>query len=847
MKIIGKVKVLDENATALTVDVELAQALRIKDGSILYANALVYPDKTCLIASPFPERAWSRLVRVSISYLTVRGSIFRILQALDRLGLYCRFIEEVPAVSLEGALVYVGGTPSSPPPTSRDIMPCVFMVLELPIEDAEQSALHYAMHALFKASESGHSAPSRILSDALRDELNKLAGVPDIGAHVNWVSPMLTLRQLSDASAKRADRVRVVRKGDEGAMDISFLPWRRFLWAAKAPKTMPRLAHGTKSGRKSFVISSVDTDERVFCWHFYEYYKHVVIEFEMLVPAFGLEHIWWEYIYDCIQEFKGWILSSASSSRYESSWTTLRTTAMFTLREKDSHADLIKGIVCCFRNLQGNTSYSQRFKKLKERLDEARGNLSSKLVGEKVYAEKWEARNDNDQSRLERLVIHGGPDGSGGRLNYSHLFAENPFNFTKPLDLDRFESLYPDRTLNLRRRRLVDFVVRHSMREDRAENFAVVGAHRTGKTTVLTLVYEKLLAIVADEGSSSVLLPVRINASVTPPQLIFDEIESALQAVLSENRRMPEIKRMMIDSIVNVLSSATLTIGVVEVDGEKLLAKPALSDVLRKALRRLQAALDKAKNVHLLIIIDELSDAAIWEEENVFAVWRYAIESDEFSSLRWLVSTSRPMEESLKYSPITNVLRELNVGPLDEDEANILIDAFSAAAWRNGDSSTLLRPVITEPARRFLKDITSRLPYLLQVACFHIYERATSSELGLINKQLCRKVIFSRVLPELSDFLESQWAQIGPEAQRFVEESLRPPYLEEKYRKPDDFLQNLDSWQVSEDDMPPGSRKRLDRSGLRGDERCVAPMVAAWLLYAGEVGAVSTLSRTLKA
>jgi hypothetical protein len=863
MKTIGKVQILDDRATALTTDTDLAQALRMKDGSILYAAALVYPDKMSLIASPFPERTWPRLVRVSISYLTVRGSIFRILQALNALEFYCRFIEEVPAVSLEEAIVYVGGAPSSPPPASRDIMPCVFMVLELPIEKDSQSELHRTLHALFKDQESHGAAPHKLLSDALRSQLTPkdmpAKEMPDIGSRVNWVSPMLTLHQLSDASGHRAERVRVERMDDEGPMHISLLPWRRFLWTTKAHEAMPRLADAAQTSRKVFVISTVDTDERVFCWHFYDYSKHVVIEFEMLVPAFGLEHIWWEYIYDCIQEVRGWILSSASSSRYESSWSTLRTTAMFPLHTTVSQDDMIRGIVRCFRNLQGNTSYGPRFKAFKERLTKARDKLAAQLINDVDYAKKWKKRNDNDKSRLERLVILG-PDGTSGRLTYSHLFADNPFNFTKPLDLQRYERLYRDRESNLRRRRLVDLVVQHSLREDRAENFAVVGAHRTGKTTVLNLIYEKLLAKGADD-SSSVLLPVRINASVTPPHLIFDEIKKALQAAIDEDSKVPHLKQTLKDAIAKVLSAMKLNVMVVgvgvEIEGDKLLAsvaKPDLPETLKETLRSLQTALNKAKDFRLLIIVDELSDTAMWGDEKVFAVWRYAIESDEFSSLRWLISTSRPIEESTKYSPITNVLRELNVGPLDEAEAEILIDAFSVTAWHdewNGteaaQGAATLRPVITEPARRFLKDITSRLPYLLQVACFHIYERATHSELPLINKQLCRKVIFSRVLPELSDFLEHQWAQIGPEARRFVEESLHQPYLPEENRKPDEFLQKLDSWRVPEDAMPPGSRKRLDRSGLRGEDgRCVAPMVAAWLLYAGEVGPVSPVNRALQ-
>ncbi|MBW8878884.1 MAG: hypothetical protein JF614_28350, partial [Acidobacteria bacterium] len=137
-----------------------------------------------------------------------------------------------------------------------------------------------------------------------------------------------------------------------------------------------------------------------------------------------------------------------------------------------------------------------------------------------------------------------------------------------------------------------------------------------------------------------------------------------------------------------------------------------------------------------------------------------------------------------------------------------------------------LQPVITHPARTFLISVTSSLPYLLQVSCYHIYDRATRTSFPLINKELCRKTILVKVLPEMADYLERQWSKIPESAQRFIVESL-PTAL-----SPDEFLRFFDDrWIVDLDRMPPGSLKALDRSGLRGEDgRCVAPLVAAWLL-----------------
>lgn len=57
--------------------------------------------------------------------------------------------------------------------------------------------------------------------------------------------------------------------------------------------------------------------------------------------------------------------------------------------------------------------------------------------------------------------------------------------------------------------------IRHRLTTGRGENIAVVGAHRIGKSTVLNLVEDLLLRNDGDEARK--VLPLRINAAVTPP------------------------------------------------------------------------------------------------------------------------------------------------------------------------------------------------------------------------------------------------------------------------------------------------------------------------------------------
>ena len=867
MKIFGKFQILDERSTALSLDPALAQAMSIADGSLLYAASLDYlasnrsrGRKMMLVATTLPEKSWHRLVRVAISLDIVRGGLFKVVAALSQLKLYCRYIEEIAGARLERTPLLVGAQSVSASLDDDILLPSVLLVLELP--NSSSITLHSELAKLFEETSRDKSRAREMLTDELRIRLNERTvphsdgesrSRPPNRTRVHWISPMTTLYRLSYPDRTRADRVRVT-SGEKGAMSINLLPWRHFLWGRNGHEELPPTSGGSQGRNKVFVLSTVDSDEQVICWHFYDYANYLVVEFDMVVPAFGLEQIWWEYIFDCVQEAQGWIMSTHNSSRFDGCWSTLHTVALFPLDPLGKPDEAVRRIVGCFRYLQGRESYSKRFDELTKRLAQAREDVGPDIILTPENLKRWRVRNDTAKSRLEKVVVWD-PEANGTGSRYSpDLFAPNPFNFTIPLELKSYTRIYGSGELG--RRRLADRIVEQISRGPR-ENFAVVGAHRTGKTTVLNLVYDRLDQ---EWRKDKKLLPIRINASVTPPHIVFvDVVErlkkelagkaKALSYLRAATTRMQHVAR-------NVVSATTFKGAHLEVKGEDLLKEDvsssdlrsllarvkeprALPEFLKMALHEIQRTLSLAGGVRSLIVIDELSDSTLWGSHRIFAVWRHAIESSGFESLSWLISTSRPIEETARYSPITNVLRELNVGPLEADEANLLIDAFSIATWRHeyglqqSQRNSRLRPVITHLARNFLIEITNRLPYLLQVACYHLYDRATRSDFPLINKSLCRKVLLSRVLPEMSDYLEHQWGQINPEAQRFVKDSLREPYLPKDCRQPDEFLQNLGRWQGSKAILPPSSRKSLERSGLRGNDEagpCVAPLVAAWLL-----------------
>jgi hypothetical protein len=526
---------------------------------------------------------------------------------------------------------------------------------------------------------------------------------------------------------------------------------------------------------------------------------------------------------------------------------------MFPLKDSaDQELEDIKSIVDCFRKLQGDTSSTDEFERFKKRLEYEQGVVGPRIIPESSEA-VWREKSLTYSSQLERLIVLD-PFESFPAPRFPQAFAENPFSFTLPLGLKKYNNLYGEATgIQRTRRRLAERIVQRLLQSPK-ENVAIVGAHRAGKTTLLKLVYDLLTERLAKSDSRVILIPIWINASVTPPHMLFIALLEEMYRLKGRVKKLAHSFGRSLKRILEFAQSITVKVEVKPVsielpDIQSLLPekdathvdervrsllvrleedkKEVLPVLLSMALQALRDALKSDENLRLVVVMDEFSESTAWGDLRTLAVWRHAIESDDFSRINWLFSTTRPVEEAVEYSPITNIFMELNVGSLSEEESQGLIDAFSVNAWKKDPiREEKLRPIITHPARIFLIKATSSLPYLLQVSCYHIYDRATRSSFPLINKELCRKTILGKVLLEMADYLERQWSKIPEGARQFIIDTLP------KDLNPDEFLRLFtDRWEVDLALMPPGSLKALERSGLRGDDgRCVAPLVAAWLL-----------------
>lgn len=234
-------------------------------------------------------------------------------------------------------------------------------------------------------------------------------------------------------------------------------------------------------------------------------------------------------------------------------------------------------------------------------------------------------------------------------------------------------------------------------------------------------------------------------------------------------------------------------------------------------------------DVRIVILVDEIGRLSGGGFSQILHGWRHVIESKQFDSLQWLISTTRPIRHSPDLSPLTNVFMEYNVGSLRKKEARRLIEASAIA---DPDEPEKITPVLSYHAGVFVASFTSRLPYFMQVVLYHIYDRSTRTVLPVIGRRVCSEIIMKDVLEEVSEFMEFQWNQVPSEKRNLVKTSI---LRELPDGDPLQVLSNLEEGRCQESQFSGGVRKAMLRAGLKGDDDpyIVSPIVAYWILTSG--------------
>lgn len=243
----------------------------------------------------------------------------------------------------------------------------------------------------------------------------------------------------------------------------------------------------------------------------------------------------------------------------------------------------------------------------------------------------------------------------------------------------------------------------------------------------------------------------------------------------------------------------------------------------------------------LIVAVDEIMETTAWGGDWALPAWRRVIEAPEFRSIRWLFASSRPVSSATPYSPLSNALREYNLGPLTELEANLMIEELDAAESLRalysprlrGNVKALeeklegkLRPTVTFNARQYIHAVTGGFPFLLQVTCTHVYEQSVCYHVPVISTRLVRRILKRRVLPDLSDFFSSQWKHLQADSPELASELL------ELAGTVPDLLNSIES--LFDQPTPRVSRslrKSLARLGLgaRSIQLFAVPLFLMWI------------------
>ena len=713
-----------------------------------------------LYASPFSHRGWDRLVAASFTTGHGPGTVAHLSDCLQRLHLYPRLIETAETRPLTDD--------ADAENRFRVIGPDTTTVLEVPRLEFLESLqphtgdLHKQLHNLL-GPDGDTSADTCV--QILRQRLRATANA-SLRLDVDSLMPLRTLnrlgRQLTHEGSRKLYREVLLEsvKESRNKMCIPCDAWRGILW----PESRNVVEEASNpQGTPMAVIVSVDTDEHVITLQFYRLGKVLIASFDIVVPASGLEQRWWRWVYEEVSAAGGNVLGSRSSGRLQGKWGTLSVVAAFPGRrlpdgnDNDPNED-IRHAVRCFRMLKGSglpeAEASAAFKTLLTDIRGCNGNpgvLRETAAKHCLGAEEGGAqlnrppRMDSTLQNVRLWYKHAGPS----TIAYEKRFGRNPFNFTKPLRLESYSDVYGDDVSKLfeSRLRLAERLCGLLVGEP-PENVVLVGAYRSGKTTIMNLVVDMLNGAISGQPSYGNLLDidnipvlaVRINAAVTPPELLFVAVFNEICKLIKSRdagvlpkavaKRVKTIARRMSATVISFLAfEPALEINTLmplvknlELSLKEPADKDAIEELVKSERRRMRAeptaeragrlrasvvmlrallqqvstglrddldsmtteVLDADEKRALMHAAGPLRIVVALDEVTDSATWgsEWAFPAwrqlieDPASQARWLFSSTKPLSTATTYSPLGNAMREYNLEPLHEAESSLLIKAM---------------------------------------------------------------------------------------------------------------------------------------------------------------------------
>lgn len=666
------------------------------------------------------------------------------------------------------------------------------------------------------------------------------------------------------------EKLRDAVRQDERGLFVSAERWRADIW--RSQRQFFDTGHTARIRTEDkLVITHADSDERIVYWWVRSLTNKCIAAFTVTFPAGGMESVWCEWITETIarkDHGQGVVLSAQLSARADPAsdrlqirggrWASLRLVVEFDGIVDNESA---RKVLACFVALQGKTAgWEDELIALHER----RAYIKQLLPAPE--------RHDHEPGfwRLATLVSHVSlwHEESHDALYQIRFWNwRNPFVFTESREPDPCEAEFAKMLAQSGSpQRLGPWAVAQllerqggpsrgtlwrqilaTVKENRRHHMAVTGAHRSGKTSILRRIKRALVDDLQQEleetREDALRVPVMIDAAVCSPLhlciAILEGVHGALPVpshglasvrddwiglrndAKDEARGLVERLRAL-EELLGRLSSQVGSGGALD-QRDKFLRDS------RSALKQVLEVKWSGRTTRLVILVDNVAGHHNWKEPWAQAFWRELVEAEELQSITWIVSTSLSRRDAADATPISSTFCEYNLDPLDEYETDFVINQIDTPPAEPVPGEDTVRPVLTLSARRFLAWVSARMPYLLQICCYYLFEHARRMRIPVLGTRVAVEVLDREVIPQLTDYLAGEWGRLPEDAQRYVLKALAPWPLDARSI----LFSKADAGRFTA--APPSVQKALLRSGLTGAHEfgLVAPLVVFWLCRSG--------------
>ncbi len=280
------------------------------------------------------------------------------------------------------------------------------------------------------------------------------------------------------------------------------------------------------------------------------------------------------------------------------------------------------------------------------------------------------------------------------------------------------------------------------------QNILVRGARRSGKTSLLYMIKAVLEDRDRIRGARNRFdIPRDWDASLNAVHPLFFSLQS-------------------IERLDNALTSSLFFKTIIRALKEQGLALPNVDAILNFPTvnvqhfeRYLVELLHRHPDLHIVLLLDEFDVVDLIEEKVFYAHLRHIISSVQ--RITWIIASALGLYREVSYyeSPLFNVFKIVDLGPLDRDAARrLILDPWETRAGVN-QGATL--QIVDDAVDAILQE-TARYPYFIQLLCSEIVGYVNRKRTNYVLRKTVYEVIDSITDPRspLSEHFAYLWDRV---------------------------------------------------------------------------------------